>query len=203
MSIMPIYLYGTDVLRATAKPVKAMDDSLTKLVVDMFETMHKANGIGLAATQVGDLRRVLVIDIVDIEELPEKPEGELTEVAEYGHLTSPHLPRTVAMINPEIIEEEGAFSMEEGCLSIPDIRADVKRAEKVRVRFRDTSFQEQVLVLDGLLARVFLHENDHLNGVLFTDRVSTAKKGLLRGKLKKIQNGEVETSYPVVASVEA
>jgi peptide deformylase len=194
MSMRAIYLYGSDMLRAKAKPVKAMDDSMVRLVYDMFETMHKANGIGLAATQVGDLRRVIVVDIGEVNEDDEESEEHASEIK---HRTSPGLPRTLALINPEIVSEEGKWAMEEGCLSLPDVRAEVERAEKIRVRYRDTSFHEQELAADGLLARVILHELDHLDGVLFVDRISTAKRTLLKPKLRRIKQGEVETSYPV------
>lgn len=191
MSVLPIYLYGSDVLRAKAKPVKELDDEVVKLLYDMFETMHKANGIGLAATQVGDFHRVIVLDISDVDEKPE--EGSQKEVK----MTSPDLPRTLALINPEVLHGEGMWPMEEGCLSIPDVRAEVERAEKVRVRFRDANFQLTELTVDGLLARVVLHEIDHLDGVLFVDRISSAKRSLLRPKLRRIKKGDVETSYPV------
>ncbi len=195
--ILPIYLYGTDVLRETAKPVKDGDDGIVKLVYDMFETMHKANGIGLAATQVGDLRRVIVIDIADVHE---NAEGEEEDEA---HPTSPGLPRTIALINPEILDREGALTVEEGCLSIPDVRGEVERPEKVRVRFLDPNFRPQEILADGLLARVLQHELDHLDGVLFTDHISKARKSLLMPKLRRIKNGDIETSYPVVTAVEA
>jgi len=195
--VLPIFLYGTDVLRAKAKPVKELDDSIVKLVYDMFETMHKANGIGLAANQVGDLRRVIVIDISDVHE---NAEGEEESPL---HPTSPDLPRTLVLINPEPLEAEGSWAMEEGCLSIPDVRAEVERTEKVRLRFRDASFKETELTVDGLLARVILHELDHLDGVLFTDRIRKARKSLLLPKLKKIKQGEIETSYAVITANES
>jgi peptide deformylase len=194
MSILPIYLYGTEVLKKKTKPVKELDNSTVKLIYDMFETMHEANGIGLAATQVGDLRRILVVDIADVSE--ENAEGEQEDAA---HPTSPDLPRTIAMINPEILQEEGSISLQEGCLSIPDIHAMVDRPEKVRVRYRDANFQEQDIVADGLLARVIQHEFDHLNGVLFIDHIGAAKRTLLKSRLNAIKKGEIETSYPIVA----
>ncbi len=194
MSILPIYLYGTEVLKKKTKPVKELDNSTVKLIYDMFETMHEANGIGLAATQVGDLRRILVVDIVDVSE--DNVEGEQEDAK---HPTSPELPRTIAMINPEILLEEGSISLQEGCLSIPDIHAMVDRPEKVRVRYRDADFQEHEIFADGLLARVIQHEFDHLNGVLFIDHLGAAKRALLKSKLNAIKKNEIETSYPVIA----
>jgi peptide deformylase len=195
MSILPIYLFGKDILKKKAKPVESLDDSTVKLIYDMFETMHEANGLGLAATQVGDLRRVITIDISDVTE--PNAEGETEDAT---HPTSPNLPRTLALINPEIIWEEGKWTMEEGCLSLPNLHAEVERAEKVQVRFRNAEFKEQVLLADGLLARVILHEYDHLNGVLFVDRVGKTKRSLLLTKLKKIRKGEIETDYLVVTA---
>ncbi|MBN1398646.1 MAG: peptide deformylase [Bacteroidetes bacterium] len=197
MSILPIYIFGTEVLKKKAQPVDKMDDSLVKLICDMFETMRKANGIGLATNQVGDLRRVITIDISDVSE--PNAEGEMEDAA---HPTSPDLPRTLAIINPEIIEETGSWPMEEGCLSLPGIRGAVERSEKVRIRFRDGEFKERELLIDGLLARVFLHEYDHLNGVLFVDRINKAKRSLLLPKLRKLRKGEIETDYPAITAVE-
>jgi peptide deformylase len=116
--------------------------------------------------------------------------------------TSPNLPRTLTLINPELSDPHGSWKMEEGCLSIPDVRAQVARAEKIRVHFRDVSFKEQEFVADGLLARVILHEVDHLNGVLFLDHLTPAKRTLFKTKLKHIKRGEVETSYPVISKLE-
>lgn len=197
MSVLPVYLFGTDVLKKKAKVVDSLDDSMVKLIYDMFETMHKANGIGLAATQVGDLRRVITIDISDVSE----PNAE-GEVEDEMHPTSPGLPRTLALINPKILGEEGSWIMEEGCLSIPGVRGEVDRPEKVRIRYRDADFQEREILADGLLARVVQHEMDHLDGILFVDHMKRAKRSMLLGKLRKIRKGEIETDYPVVTAVE-
>jgi peptide deformylase len=197
MSILPIYLFGTEILKKIAKPVESLDDSTVKLIYDMFETMHEANGLGLAATQVGDLRRVITIDISDVTE--PNAEGETEDTT---HPTSPDLPKTLALINPKIISEDGKWSMEEGCLSLPNLHDDVERAEKIRVRFLNAEFNEQELLADGLLARVILHEFDHLNGMLFVDRVSKTRRSLLLPKLRKIRKGEIEVDYPVVTAEE-
>ncbi len=180
MSVLPVYIYGSPVLRKKAKPVLAVSDQIVKLVMDMFETMHSASGIGLAATQVGSPHRVIVIDISDLEETKDvKP---------------------LTLINPEVISEEGQWVMEEGCLSIPDVRDDVERAETIRVRFKDTNFNDVELEVNGILGRVILHEIDHLNGVLFIDHLSTVRKKLHSTSLKQIQKGEIEVSYPVVTA---
>jgi peptide deformylase len=196
MSVLPIYLYGSDVLRKKAKPVHELDDSLIKLAYDMSETMRKSSGIGLAATQVGDLRRVIVVDVSAAEESrSEEEEGK-------GEIPADKPRRLLVLLNPEVLTESGSTSIEEGCLSIPDVRADVTRAEAIRLKFRDANFREVEMDADGLLARVILHEIDHLDGILFVDRVSAAKRALLRNELRKIKKGEIDTSYPVVSAVE-
>jgi peptide deformylase len=183
LSILPIYIYDQPVLRKKAKPVRNVDDEIIRLASDMMETMHVANGIGLAANQVGSLQRIIVVDVSGMDETKElKP---------------------LVMLNPEILHEEGSLVMEEGCLSIPDIREEVDRAETIRVRYRDLQLNEQVLEADGLLSRVILHEVDHLNGILFIDRLGAVKRKLLRGRLNRMRKGEVEVNYPVVMETEA
>ena len=181
MKVLPIYLYGTDVLHKKAKAIKKIDDEILKLIMDMFETMRKASGIGLAANQVGSLHRVIVIDISEIEEHKDvKP---------------------MVLINPEIVEQEGQWVMEEGCLSIPDVRDDVERAESMTVHYKDTNFNDQELKAGGILGRVILHEVDHLNGILFLDHLSPAKRKVHHDALKNIQRGEIEVPYPVVTAI--
>lgn len=192
MSTLPIYLYGSDVLRQKAKPVRGLDNETIKLIYDLFETMYKSHGVGLAATQVGEMKRVIVVDVTPTEEESEDGQ-ELSELEK-------NQPKKLVLINPEIIGKSGSWSMEEGCLSIPDVRADVERPETIRVRYRNANFEEVELEATGMLGRVILHETDHLDGVLFIDYLSTAKRALLRGKLKNIKKGEVETSYQVVTA---
>ena len=200
MSVLPIYLYGSSVLKAKAKPVKTVDDKTIKLVYDMFETMHLSNGIGLAANQVGDLNRVIVIDVSGLDESEGKEGGEPVPKEQ---TISPGSPTTLAIINPEVIHEEGTWKMEEGCLSIPDVRAEVERAAVIRIRYRDTAFRENELTADGMLARVILHEIDHLDGILFVERIGKTQRGLLSNKLRKIRKGDVETRYPVMSDLDA
>lgn len=197
MSVFPIYLYGSDVLRKKAKPVQKFDNSLLKLIIGMTETMRKANGIGLAATQVGDLRRVITIDMSAVEEsLREKEEGD--EPPRNNGAEK----KTLVLINPELVKEDGSCDIEEGCLSIPDVRAEVTRSESIRVQFRDMNFEEVDMVADDILARVILHEIDHLNGVLFVDHLTKTQRALLNSELRKIKKGEVETVYPVISALE-
>ena len=180
MPVLPIYTYGTDMLRKKARPVQRVTDEVVRLIMDMFETMHKANGIGLAATQVGNLQRVVVVDLSDVEGTEDiKP---------------------MALINPEVMNREGEWTMEEGCLSIPDVRDEVKRPERVTVRFKDAQFQGVEVELAGLLARVVLHEIDHLDGVLFLDYLSLSGRKAHKEQLKKIQRGELEVTYPVITA---
>ena len=180
MSVLPIYTYGTDVLRKKAQPVRAVTDEIVKLIMDMHETMHLAGGIGLAANQVGSLHRVIIIDLSEMEEMKDfKP---------------------LTLINPEVISYEGLWSMEEGCLSIPDVRDDVERAETIKVKFKDARMNDVELEAGGIFGRVILHEIDHLNGVLFIDHLTAAKKKLHKEKLKLIQHGEMDVAYPIVTA---
>lgn len=194
MAVLPIYLYGNKELRATAKPVTELDNETIRLIYDMSETMKKAHGIGLAATQVGELKRVIVIDLSDVEEKEggSEPQGE--------RLIDPAQPRKLVLINPEIMKAEGSWIMEEGCLSIPDVRADVERAERIAVKFRNANFEEMIIETTGLLGRVILHEMDHLDGVLFIDHLGAPNKSLVAARLRIIKKGEVETTYPVVTA---
>ena len=198
MAVLPIYLIGSEVLRKIAKPVQTLDNSLIKLVYDMTETMHRAHGIGLAANQVGELRRVIVIDLSAVEQA--ETEEDLEEEDEEPQPRGER--RTMVLINPEVLEPAGSIVMEEGCLSIPDVRADVARAEAIQIKFLDVNMTEVVQEARGLLARVILHELDHLNGVLFLDHLTKTKRALLKPAVRKIQKGEVDTSYPVISAVE-
>ncbi len=148
----------------------------------MLETMHNASGIGLAATQVGSLHRLLVVDIAEAEEKT--------------------TPSPIVFLNPEIINEGPKVSMEEGCLSLPDLRDNVDRPERIVVRYRDLEFKEQELPAEGLLARVIQHELDHLNGVLFIDHLNIVRRKLLQGRLNKMKRGESTVTYPAIGAIE-
>ncbi len=164
MALRYIVKYGHPVLRLKAREIKKIDDSIRDLAEDMIETMEAAEGIGLAAPQIAESITLLVTNSGLIEEdAPPK-----------------------AYINPVILSEEGDFNMEEGCLSIPDIREDVVRAEKIKIKYQDLDGLEHEEECSGMLARVLQHEVDHLNGVLFIDRISQIKRKLLSKKLKAI-----------------
>ncbi len=164
MAVLPIHTYGDPVLRQEAKPVERINHEVRIFLRDMAETMVYGKGIGLAAPQVGESLSLMVVDL----SLGEEPD------------------KTIALINPKILGKEGEQSGEEGCLSIPDIRGDVTRATQIGVRFHDIEGQERELECQELLARVILHEVDHLQGRLFVDRLSPLKRQMLRGKLKKL-----------------
>jgi peptide deformylase len=198
LALLPIHTYGHPILRKKAKPVRQVDDQLTKFVSDMFETMHHANGIGLAATQVGSLHRVIVVDISDVEEKTHEGVGGAVDA-----LTAPVASsglKKLVLINPEVVSSAGSWTMEEGCLSIPEVRDEVERPETVRVTYKDLEMRDHALQADGLLGRVLLHEIDHLNGILFIDRLGRVKRKLLRGRLNKIEKGLVEVPYPILTA---
>jgi peptide deformylase len=180
--IMPIYLYGTKVWDGPAKKVTKFDDALVGLVRDMFETMHNADGIGLAANQVGLALSLAVMDISVMEDYAsEKP---------------------LVVINPEILESSGEYTLEEGCLSVPGIRDEVTRADSIRVRFTDGNFERIETELSGMWARVFQHEYDHLQQKFFINRLSGVKRQILKPKLARIKRNEIRSRYPVVAAID-
>lgn len=182
MAILPIVTYDDSVLRKKTKMVKENSESLQDLITDMFETMYNSSGVGLAAPQVGELLRLFVMDADAVtEELEETDLGPMV------------------FINPKIIELTGEdVKMEEGCLSIPDVRDDVKRPINVKLQYHDRNFNRQESEFSGWISRIIQHEHDHLEGVLFLDYLSAFRKRLHRSSLKKIDRGEMETDYPLV-----
>ncbi|MBI5915009.1 MAG: peptide deformylase [Bacteroidetes bacterium] len=182
--ILPIYAYGQPVLKKVAEDITPDYPELQALIENMWETMHHADGVGLAAPQVGHGIRLFVIDTHPKED-EEKEKKEPQEP-----------PIKKVFINARKIEEDGAaWSFEEGCLSIPDIRGDVERPGNIRLRYLDENFRECEEVFTGLNARVAQHEYDHIDGVLFTERLKPIKKQLIRRKLEKIRRGEIKTDY--------
>ncbi|ESW85048.1 MULTISPECIES: peptide deformylase [unclassified Mesorhizobium] len=165
MSIKPLIILPDPVLRQVSKPVERVDGDLRKLAGDMLDTMYDAPGIGLAAIQVGEPLRMLVIDLAKEDETP-----------------APHV-----FINPEILESSDQRSVyEEGCLSIPDYYAEVERPAAVRVKFLDRDGKLQEIEAEGLMATCLQHEIDHLNGVLFIDHISKLKRDMVVKKFKKL-----------------
>lgn len=178
MAILPIQLYGDRLLKEKAKKVKKVDDGLIIKIKNMFDTMRNANGIGLAANQVGYEESIFVIDI---------------SLAEGFEKVKP-----IVAINPQIIlESDERIIMEEGCLSLPNIRADVERAEKIKIRFIDADENEVELEADDLYARVLLHEYDHLIGKTFPDRLAFLAKKRLQNELGLISDRDIDVDYPV------
>jgi len=176
--IYPIYSYGFPVLKKKAQDIEPNSDvDVKKLSQDMFETMYAAAGVGLAGPQIGLNLRIFVVDAAPMDE--EKLKGFKK-----------------VFINPEKLDEDGKdWGYEEGCLSIPDIREEITRPERIRLRYLDENWQEHEETFEGMAARVIQHEYDHLEGILFTDRVSGLKKRLLKGKLNAISKGKVKHEY--------
>jgi len=162
--VHPIVVYGDPVLDRPAEPVTVFDDALRHLLDDMFESMYAAHGVGLAAPQIGIGKRVAVVDI----SFKEDPKGK------------------IVLVNPEIIKKEGKQTGNEGCLSLPGFRETVKRANVVTIRAQDAHGKHFEMTGEGLLARAFLHETDHLNGKLFISHVSALKRDLIKRKIKKL-----------------
>ena len=162
--IYPIVKFGDPVLERTAAPVTVFDPALRQLVEDMFESMYAAHGVGLAAPQIGISKRIAVIDVTFKEDPSQK----------------------IVLINPEIIRKEGRQSSNEGCLSLPEFRAKVTRANRVTVRAQDVHGKTFEHTGEELLARAFLHETDHLSGKLFISHISALKRDLIKRKIRKL-----------------
>jgi len=180
--ILPIVAYGDPLLKKKAEEIDQNYPNLDKLIKDMFETMYNASGVGLAAPQIGKGIRLFIVDAT--------PVGE----GEDADPTCVDFKRV--FINPIIIEEKGEeWSYEEGCLSIPNIREEVKRKSTLTIEYYDENWDLYEEELDGFAARVVQHEYDHIEGVLFLDRISPFKKTLLKGKLADISKGNVDVRY--------
>lgn len=184
--ILPIVAYGENILKTKAVNITSGYPELKKLINDMWETMYNANGVGIAAPQIGKSIRLFVIDASPFSEDKEISDDEISTLKNFKKV----------FINPEIIDETGdEWNFMEGCLSIPNIREDIKRKEKITIKYYNESFEEIELDLEGLAARVVQHEYDHIEGVLFTDKLSSLKKKLLKGKLNDISKGKIKTEY--------
>ena len=186
--ILPIVAFGNPVLRSKAKEIKEDYDNLDILINDMWETMYNAKGVGLAAPQIGKSIRVFV---VDASPFSEDEELELTERKKIIGFKK-------VFINPTIVRQSSKLcSFTEGCLSIPDVRENVKREDEIEINFFDQNFNQQILKIDGLRARVVQHEYDHIEGILFTDKISSFKRKIINNKLKNISTGKISVSYPM------
>ena len=183
--ILPIIGYGNPILKITSKDINNSYPNLKKLINDMYETMYNANGVGLAAPQIGKSIRLFIIDTAPFLNIDENEiEGIKVESIKQ------------TFINPVIIQESGdSWSFEEGCLSIPHIREDVKRKSDINIEFYDENFTLNKKSFSGIVARVIQHEYDHIQGILFTDKLTSFKKRLLKSKLNNIEKGNVDVDY--------
>lgn len=178
MSLLPITLYGDKILRKKTSKVTEVDNKTIELIRDMFATMRNANGIGLAANQVGVDKQIFVLDISAIEGYEEN--------------------KPMTIINPRIIERsEMKNKMEEGCLSIPDVRFELERPEEITITYQDIDLKEHTIKVGDVLARVMQHESDHLQGILFIDYMSEEEKKKFKKNLENIKNRKMEVDYPV------
>jgi peptide deformylase len=177
--ILPIVAYGDPILRKIALDIDPDYQGLDQLLIDMYETMEKCKGVGLAAPQINKAIRLFVIDSTKMYEDDEKDKG-LKEV----------------FINAQIVEEKGAkWGYEEGCLSIPTIREDVMRKPTITIKYLNAQFEPQLRTFEYMTARVIQHEYDHIEGILFIDHIKPLRKTLIKSKLAKISKGEVDVSY--------
>lgn len=182
--ILPVIAYGDPILKRKAKEIPSDYPELQTLIDNMFETMYSASGVGLAAPQVGESIRLF---IVDASPFAEDEEDEMAKGLEDFK---------EVFINPEVYEKTGEmWAFEEGCLSIPTIREEVMRESTIRIKYLDRDFKEHDEELDGYAARVVLHEFDHIEGILFTDKLSPLRRRMLKRKLADITKGNVDVKY--------
>jgi peptide deformylase len=181
---LPIVKYGNPVLRAKGKRIEEVDERIRTLAADMLETMHAANGVGLAAQQVGAALQLTVLDVSQVEDRPSTMKLNGTEV-------DPESAMPLVLLNPKLQLDQETTSGNEGCLSFPDITADIDRAISVRVEAETLDGEPIQIEAAGLLARALQHEVDHLNGILFIDRMSSVAKASLSSRLKRLQRETV------------
>ncbi|MDC0571323.1 peptide deformylase [Flavobacteriaceae bacterium] len=184
--ILPIVAYGDPVLKKKATEITSEYVDLKSLIANMYETMYGAYGVGLAAPQIGLSIRLFLVDTSPFAEDESYSEPERKALKSFKK----------TFINPEILEETGEeWTFNEGCLSIPNVREDVLRKPHIKIRYQDENFDTHIQEFDGLIARVIQHEYDHIEGVLFTDKVSTLKKRLIKSKLTSISKGKINVDY--------
>ena len=184
--ILPIIAYGHPVLKRKAEVINKDYPKLKELIENMFETMYNANGVGIAAPQIGLSIRLFIVDTNPFAEDDSLSDNDRNQLKSFKKI----------FINPIIIDEKGdEWSFEEGCLSIPNIREGVLRQKQITIQYHDENFNKHTDSFDGLLARVIQHEYDHIQGILFTDKLSSFKKQLLKKKLLKISSGKLSFDY--------
>jgi len=190
--VLPIVAYGDPVLRKVGVEIDKEYPGLDELINNMFETMHKAQGVGLAAPQVGRAIRLFIVETKPFSNIDEDSEDDEFTLEERQRLEQ----FKRVFINARIVEEEGKeWVFNEGCLSIPKIREDVLRKPNLRIQYYDEHFQYYDESYDGLIARVIQHEYDHIEGKMFTDKISPLRRRLIQGKLKDISKGKVQVAY--------
>ncbi|WBL21408.1 peptide deformylase [Zunongwangia sp. HRR-M8] len=184
--ILPIVAYGDPVLKKKAKEIDKDYPKLEELIANMWDTMYNAYGVGLAAPQVGVPIRLFVIDAAPFAEDDDLSDSEKEQLKSFKKV----------FINAQIIEETGdEWAFSEGCLSIPDVREDIFRKPEVTIEYQDQNFETKRETFTGLAARVVQHEYDHTEGILFTEKISSLKKRLINGRLKKISSGKIKVDY--------
>ncbi|RKS02027.1 MULTISPECIES: peptide deformylase [unclassified Flavobacterium] len=184
--IIPIYGYGEPVLRKVGEEITPDYPNLKEIIANMYDTMYNAYGVGLAAPQVGMAIRLFVIDTEPFSDSDDLSKEEQVQLKNFKQ----------TFINAKMLKEEGEeWGFNEGCLSIPDVREDVYRNERITIEYCDENFNKKTEVFDGLIARVIQHEYDHIEGVLFTDKISTLKKTLIKKKLQNIMDGKAFPDY--------
>lgn len=189
--ILPIVAYGDPVLRKVAKEIQPGHAGLEELITSMFETMYNASGVGLAAPQVGKAIRLFVVDASIYAEDDETEDGITTDEEKRKLKGFKRV-----FINARVLKEHGEeWPFNEGCLSIPKIREDVHRQPRIHLRYHDEHFNPREEEFDGLAARIIQHEYDHIEGKLFTDRISPLRRRLLKGKLEDISKGRIQVDY--------
>ncbi len=177
--VLPIYAYGQPVLKKKGKEITPDYEGLTELISNMWETMYHAEGVGLAAPQIGRSIRLFIIDSIQMMEQGKEAEG-----------------LKMVFINPEKIEEGGNLKdYEEGCLSIPELRGDVERPSQIHLKYLDENFVEHTKIFTGVNARVIQHEYDHVDGVLFTELLKPLKRRMIKRKLDNIKKGKINPRY--------
>jgi peptide deformylase len=184
--IIPIYGYGEPVLRQVGVDITPEYPNLKEVITNMYDTMYNAYGVGLAAPQVGLAIRLFVIDTEPFSDSDDLSKDEQEQLKGFKQ----------TFINATMLKEEGEeWGFNEGCLSIPDVREDVYRNEKITIEYYDEEFNKKTEVFDGLIARVIQHEYDHIEGILFTDKISMLKKTLIKKKLQNIMEGKSRPDY--------
>lgn len=184
--ILPIYGYGEPVLRKVGEDITPEYPNLKETIANMYETMYYAHGVGLAAPQVGLPIRLFIVDTEPFSDSDDVSKEEAALMKDFKK----------TFINAKIIKEEGdIWGFNEGCLSIPDVREDVFRHDKITIEYMDEDFNKKTEVYDGLIARVIQHEYDHIEGILFTDHLSILKKKLIGKKLQNIMDGKARPDY--------